>query len=164
MRRGSDNIWMIIITGTIYCAITLYQVLLYVNFFNHLGLLDGSVGKKNLPAMQETQETRVRSLGLEDSLEEENGNPLQYSYLKNPMDRGIWWGCSPKACKELDTTEHHYKITEIFQLVKTKESRVIVSIKECRFVIWIVSGTNMGGGRKVKTWKTRVGRNKRNHC
>ena len=20
-----------------------------------------------------------------------NGNPLQYSYLENPMDRGAWW-------------------------------------------------------------------------
>ena len=43
---------------------------------------------KNLPAMQETQETWVQSLGWEDPLEEKNGNPLQYSYLKNPMDRG----------------------------------------------------------------------------
>ena len=39
---------------------------------------------KNLPAMQETQ---VCSLGWEDPLEEENGNLLQYSSLKNPMDR-----------------------------------------------------------------------------
>ena len=23
---------------------------------------------------------------------EENGNPLQYSCLENPMDRGAWWG------------------------------------------------------------------------
>ena len=22
---------------------------------------------------------------------EGNGNPLQYSYLKNPVDRGAWW-------------------------------------------------------------------------
>ena len=43
---------------------------------------------KNLPAMQETQEMWVQPLGLEDALEEENGNPLQYSCLKNPMDRG----------------------------------------------------------------------------
>ena len=25
------------------------------------------------------------------SFGEENGNPLQYSYLENPMDRGAWW-------------------------------------------------------------------------
>ena len=40
--------------------------------------------------MQETQEIRVRSLGWEDPLEEETGNPLQYSCLENPMDRGAW--------------------------------------------------------------------------
>ena len=33
---------------------------------------------------------RVRSLGWEDPLEEENGNLLQYSWLENPMDRGAW--------------------------------------------------------------------------
>ena len=36
----------------------------------------------------------TRDVGLiphhEDPLEEENGNPFQYSYLKNPMDRGAW--------------------------------------------------------------------------
>ena len=45
---------------------------------------------KNLPAMQETQETWVQSPGQEESREGENGNPLQYSCLKNPMDRGAW--------------------------------------------------------------------------
>ena len=36
---------------------------------------------------------------------EGNGNPLQYSCLENPMDRGAW--CySPWGHKELDTTEH----------------------------------------------------------
>ena len=29
--------------------------------------------------------------GLGRSSGEENGTPLQYSYLKNPMDRGAWW-------------------------------------------------------------------------
>ena len=43
---------------------------------------------KSLPLMQETQ---VQSLGGEDPLEKENGNPLQYSCLENPMDGGTWW-------------------------------------------------------------------------
>ena len=34
-----------------------------------------------------------------------NGNPVQYSYLENPMDRGTWLGYSPWVRKELDTTE-----------------------------------------------------------
>ena len=29
--------------------------------------------------------------GWERSPEEGNGNPLQYSCLENPMDRGAWW-------------------------------------------------------------------------
>ena len=42
---------------------------------------------KRLPAMQES---RVPSLGREDSPGEGNANPLQYSCLENPMDRGVW--------------------------------------------------------------------------
>ena len=33
---------------------------------------------------------------------EGHGDPLQYSYLENPMDRGDWWAavrsCSPDSC------------------------------------------------------------------
>jgi len=43
---------------------------------------------KNLPAVQETW---VSGLGLERSPGEGNSNPLQYSCLGNPMDRGAWW-------------------------------------------------------------------------
>jgi len=46
---------------------------------------------KNPPEMQEPQETQVRSLGREDSPGGGHGNPLQYSCLENPMDRGAWW-------------------------------------------------------------------------
>ena len=38
---------------------------------------------KHLTGMRETW---VRSLGQEDTLEKENGNPLQYSCLENPME------------------------------------------------------------------------------
>ena len=34
-----------------------------------------------------------------------NGNPLQYSSLENPLDRGAWWA-SPWGRKESDITEH----------------------------------------------------------
>ena len=44
----------------------------------------------DLGASQEIQETWVQSLDREDPLEKENGNPLQYSCLKNAMDRGAW--------------------------------------------------------------------------
>ena len=56
----------------------------------------------SLLAMQETQ---VQSLGLEDPLEKENGNPLQYSCMENPMDRGAWRKTVHGVTKELDTSE-----------------------------------------------------------
>ena len=46
---------------------------------------------KNLPAMQELQETQVGSLSWKDSPGEGNSNPLQYSCLENPVDRGASW-------------------------------------------------------------------------
>ena len=45
---------------------------------------------KNLPANAGDINDVVRSLGREDPLEERIGNPLQYSCLENPMDRGAW--------------------------------------------------------------------------
>ena len=47
----------------------------------------GSDGKESVCS----EETQVRSLGQEDPLEKERkGNPLLYSCLENPMDRGAW--------------------------------------------------------------------------
>ena len=44
--------------------------------------------------------------GLGRSPGEGQGNPLQYSCLENPMDRGAWWATvSPGGCKESDVTE-----------------------------------------------------------
>ena len=34
-----------------------------------------------------------------------HGDPLQYSCLKNPMDRGAWWGIVHRINTELDMTE-----------------------------------------------------------
>ena len=45
--------------------------------------------KRNLPAAQELQETGLIH-GSGRSPGEGNGNPLQYSCLENPMDRGAW--------------------------------------------------------------------------
>ena len=45
---------------------------------------------KNPPALQDTQEMKVLSLGGEDPPGEGNDNSLQYSCLENPRDRGAW--------------------------------------------------------------------------
>ena len=54
--------------------------------FGHAG---GSSGKESA-----CQCRKLKRYGFdlrEDCLKEKNGNPLQYSCLKNPMDRGAWW-------------------------------------------------------------------------
>ena len=51
-----------------------------------MGFPDGSM-EKNPPA---TAGDAASSLGSERSPGEGNGNPLQYSGLGNPMDRGDW--------------------------------------------------------------------------
>ena len=49
---------------------------------------------------------------------EGNGNPLQYSYLENPMDRGAWWAAIPgvtqsriwlKRLSSSSSSSIHYK-------------------------------------------------------
>ena len=50
------------------------------------------------------QEMQVRSLGQEDSHGERNGNPLQYSFLENPVGRGAWWATVHRVTKESDMT------------------------------------------------------------
>ena len=54
---------------------------------------------KNLPTVQELQEPQVQSLGQEDPLEEGHGNPLQFSCLENPMDRGAWQATAHRVTK-----------------------------------------------------------------
>ena len=44
--------------------------------------------------------------GLRGSPEGGNGNPLHYSCLGNPMDRGAWRATVRGIAKESDTTEH----------------------------------------------------------
>ena len=64
----------------------------FLKIFFYLGLPRGisqmaQWGRICLPM----QETWVQSLVWIDSLEEGTGNPLQYSCLRNPMDRGARW-------------------------------------------------------------------------
>ena len=46
---------------------------------------------KNPPANAGASEDAGSISRLRRSTEEGKGNPLQYSCLENPMDRGVWW-------------------------------------------------------------------------
>ena len=56
-------------------------------------------GEPHVLARQELDPCIVTLFG------EGNGNPLQYSCLENPRDKGPWWATVQWGCKELDTTE-----------------------------------------------------------
>ena len=47
----------------------------------------------------------VLTPGSERFPREENGNPLQYSCLGNPLDREAWWAAVHRGHKESDITE-----------------------------------------------------------
>jgi len=51
------------------------------------------------------QEMQVQFLGWKRPPGKGNGNPLQYSCLGNPMDRGDWWAIVHQGSKELNTTQ-----------------------------------------------------------
>ena len=44
--------------------------------------------------------------GLGRSPGEGNGNPLQYAYLENPVDRGAWWAPIHGVAKSQTGEEH----------------------------------------------------------
>ena len=48
--------------------------------------------------------TQLKQLGMYACIGEENGNPLQYSCLENPMDRVAWQAIIHGVTKEPDTT------------------------------------------------------------
>ena len=50
------------------------------------------------------RETQVQSLGREEPPGGGHGNPLQYSCLENPMDRGVW-PATVHGVTESNTTE-----------------------------------------------------------
>ena len=65
------------------------------------GFPDGSSGKEFTCSVGDAGSIP----GLGRSSGRGNSNPLQYSYLENPIDRGDWWATVHGGHKEMDTTE-----------------------------------------------------------
>ena len=69
-----------------------------------LGFPGGVVVKNPPPNAIDTGDAGLIP-GLGRSPAEGNGNPLQYSCLENPMDRGAWWATVHGVTKSQDMTE-----------------------------------------------------------
>ena len=72
----------------------------------------GSDGKASAYSVRDWGSISV----LRTSPQERHGDPLQYSYLGNPIDRGAWW--VPWGRKELGTTERNIIFTCMKQNLK----------------------------------------------
>ena len=93
-------------TGMQYSLWTLLGVHRTCQHFNLSGIKLLSIGASLVSQIKESacnawDPTSIPGLGT--SLEEGNGNQLQYSCLENPMDKGAWW--TTIHCKQSDTTE-----------------------------------------------------------
>ena len=75
--------------------------------------------------------------GFGKSLEEGNGNPLQYSCLGNPMDRGAWRATVHGVTEEWDTTEYAQEAerkwhTSELSLRRLRPPQSVGSSRSCR--------------------------------
>ena len=78
-------------TGGKTTALTIWNFLGKVMSLLFNAISPGWLSGKEPACRCRRQEMRVQSLGWEDPLEEEMATLLQYSCLKNFMDRGAWW-------------------------------------------------------------------------
>ena len=70
-----------------------------------MGLSQVSIVVNNLPAKEGDIRDAVLIPGLGRSSGGGNGNPLRYSCLESPTDRGAWWATLLGVEKESDMTE-----------------------------------------------------------
>ena len=75
------------IYGYIYINMFYVHICIYKHMYIHRKFPRTSVGKESVCNTGDPDSIP----GWERSPREGNGNPLQYSCLENPMDRGAWW-------------------------------------------------------------------------
>ena len=85
-----------------------------------------------------------------------NGNPLQYSCLGNPMDRGAGWATVQGVSKSQDTTENAYTHTNTHNAYMHKEGakqRFASSLWSiCVFVKWGKKWGFLKWGSRTTSW------------
>ena len=69
---------------------------------------------KNPPASAGDAADKGSIPGLGGPPGEGNGNPVQYSCLGSPMDKGAWQATVHGGHKELDTTQHTHTIVTLY--------------------------------------------------
>ena len=83
-------------------------------FYSHMASQEVLV-IKNLSAIAGDAGDSGSILGLGRSPGGGNSNPLHYSCLGNPMDRGAWWATVLGVGKASDVTKHSKVLEEIIE-------------------------------------------------
>ena len=101
---------------------------IWMNLEIIMGFPDGSV-VKNSPTMQRIMDS-VLKLGR--SCGDGNGNLLQYTYLRNPMDRGAWQatiqGGHERVGHNLATKQHQQRVvSQLSEISQTKTNNHVLS-------------------------------------
>ena len=104
------------ITVLFHFLLLIRWLCLFVCFLNEWASLVAQTGKI-LPVMQETQ---VWPLGWEDPLERGIASyPLQYSWVENLMDRGLWSATVHAVAKsQTQLSDSHFYFFTFFNLKK----------------------------------------------
>ena len=77
--------------------------LVYKVLYHPGGFPGGASGKRTRPPVQETRDAgSIPGSGRPSG--EGRGNPVQYSYLETPLDRGAWWAAAHMLA-QLNTPE-----------------------------------------------------------
>ena len=71
---------------------------------HNVRVLKDNIKSRGIPSGSEGKESDCNA-GDPGSAPGVVGNPLHYSSLENPMDRGAWWAVQSMGSKELDMTE-----------------------------------------------------------
>ena len=91
---------------------------------------------KNLPTMRETW-VLIPFLGTSPG--EGNGNPLQYSCLENPMDRGAWWAEVHKvASSQTGLGDFTLSLLACHLLVSQLPSKILPFLTTSSWIYWPV--------------------------
>ena len=106
---------------------------------NTLGLISGFPGEAHGKEFACNAEDPGLISGSGRSPGEENGNPLQYSCLQNPMDRGAWWAAVHGVAKSW-TRLSGFTFTFHFPALE-KEMATHSSV-----LAWRIPGTGEPGG------------------
>ena len=106
-------------SDTLYFFYHIYFQRHNVSFLLPCGFPGGVLVVKNLSAIAGDSRDSGSILGLGRSPGGGNSNPLHYSCLGNPMDRGAWQATVLGVIKELDTTESSYTQNFFYKLFYT---------------------------------------------